>query len=159
MASVTIVPLADPTIGATVNEAAGIGSATRTPGIDGASRRFSDSVTRAGQDPAIVGATPPQAADVQARDRVRRSLELEGSRPVDGKPAEGDAILDGLQKLRGAFDQGQARLTEVMNTPTVDARMLLSMQMEMVNYSMLVDMSSKLTGKSTQSFDSLMKGQ
>jgi hypothetical protein len=31
--------------------------------------------------------------------------------------------------------------------------------MEMVNYSLLVDTTSKLTGKSTQSFDSLMKGQ
>jgi type III secretion system YscI/HrpB-like protein len=36
---------------------------------------------------------------------------------------------------------------------------LLAVQMEVVNFSMLVDVTSKLTGKSTQAFDTLLKGQ
>jgi type III secretion system YscI/HrpB-like protein len=46
-----------------------------------------------------------------------------------------------------------------MGRSSQDASMLMSMQMEVVNYTLMVDVTSKLTGKSTQSFDTLMKGQ
>jgi type III secretion system YscI/HrpB-like protein len=68
-------------------------------------------------------------------------------------------ILDGLQKLRGTFDVKEARLNEVMNSSVVDSRTLLTMQAEVVGYTLLVDVTSKLTGKTTQAFDTLMKGQ
>lgn len=120
-------------------------------------------------DPAAVAAVQPVApvqpgAQVQrtglendpaARDRVRRSLELDGAT----RPAEGDTILGGLQKLRGAFDARHARVGEIMGSKTVDTNALLAMQMEVAQYTLLVDVSSKLTGKSTQSLDTLMKGQ
>lgn len=90
-----------------------------------------------------------------ARDRVRRSLELDGA----ARPTDGDTILGGLQKLRGAFDARHARVGEIMASKTVDTNALLAMQMEVAQYTLLVDVSSKLTGKSTQSLDTLMKGQ
>lgn len=108
------------------------------------------------------GAAPAQAAapaglenDAAARDRVRRSLEL----APGGGATEGDAILNGLKTLRGAFDARSARVGEIMAAQSVDSRALLAMQMEVAQYSLLVDVSSKLTGKTTQSLDALMKGQ
>lgn len=92
----------------------------------------------------------------QARDRVRRSLELDGATT---RPSQGDAILGGLQKMRGTFDARHARIGEIMSGKTVDANALLAMQMEVAQYTLLVDVSSKLTGKTTQSLDTLMKGQ
>jgi len=67
--------------------------------------------------------------------------------------------LDGLQKLRANFDQRHAKVSEMMKSNVVDASTLLAMQVEVVNYTMMIDLTSKLTGKSTQSFDTLMKGQ
>lgn len=92
--------------------------------------------------------------DAASRERVRRSLELNGTQSSDG-----DAILGGLQRLRGFFDARHTRIGEIMNSNTVDTNALLAMQMEVAQYSLLVDVSSKLTGKTTQSLDTLMKGQ
>ena len=105
---------------------------------------------------AVAAPAPAEAAD--GRDRVRRALELDGAE-AKPKASGGDTILDGLQRLRGTFDARQARVAEVMNGPGVDAHSLLAMQVEVVNFTMLVDVTSKLTGKSTQAFDTLMKGQ
>lgn len=89
------------------------------------------------------------------RERVRRSLELDTTRST----GDGDTILQGLQKLRGTFENRHARINEIMNTGAVDTNALLAMQMEVAQYTLLVDVSSKLTGKTTQSLDTLMKGQ
>ena len=91
---------------------------------------------------------------VASRERVRRSLELDGAQ----RPSDGDTILGGISKLRGAFDARHERLGAIMRSNSVDTEALLSMQMEVAQYSLLVDVSSKLTGKTTQSLDTLMKG-
>ncbi len=112
-------------------------------------------ITEAG--PQAVSA-PSQAGLENApaeRERVRRSLELDTTRAA----GEGDTILQGLQKLRGTFENRHARINEIMNTGAVDTNALLAMQMEVAQYTLLVDVSSKLTGKTTQSLDTLMKGQ
>lgn len=96
------------------------------------------------------------AAD--STERARRALELDGAKEAS-KPSGGDLILDGLQKLRTNFDQRHAKVADMMKTQVVDASTLLAMQVEVVNYTMMIDLTSKLTGKSTQSFDTLMKGQ
>jgi type III secretion system YscI/HrpB-like protein len=68
-------------------------------------------------------------------------------------------ILQGLQKLRGVFDQQNTKIGAIMDNQMIDSRSLLAMQVEVVNFSLLVDVTSKLTGKATQSFETLMKGQ
>jgi type III secretion system YscI/HrpB-like protein len=105
------------------------------------------------------GTTPVQGTNaVDPSERARRALELDGAKEAT-RPAGGDLILDGLQKLRGTFDARQAKVAEVMHGQATDASTLLAMQVEVVNYTLMVDVTSKLTGKATQSFDTLMKGQ
>ncbi|WP_378940838.1 EscI/YscI/HrpB family type III secretion system inner rod protein [Mesorhizobium sp. ANAO-SY3R2] len=108
--------------------------------------------------PVAVSASPPAQAELDAQARARRGLGLEG---VEGasRSEPGDMILDGLQKLRGVFDAREARVSELMKSSSVDASMLMAVQMEITNFTLLVDISSKLTGKSTQALDTLMKGQ
>jgi hypothetical protein len=101
-----------------------------------------------------VGATN----DASAEQRARRALQLDSGTPAD-QSGSGDVILDGLQKLRGAFDAQQSRLSAMISEPATDINTLFAVQFELTNYSMLVDMTSKLTGKSTQAFDTLLKGQ
>ncbi len=102
-----------------------------------------------------------QASPGDAADRARRTLGLEPDAPV--QPAAnantGDLILDGLSKLRGNFDASAQRISSVMNGAPVDMESMLSVQVELVRFSLLTDVTSKLTGKSTQAFDTLMKGQ
>ncbi|MGQ3211778.1 MAG: type III secretion system inner rod subunit SctI [Shinella sp.] len=97
--------------------------------------------------------------DLDAQERARRALGLEGVQGEAVKSQPGDMILDGLQKLRGVFDARESRVAELMNRSTVDAGTLMAVQMEVANFTLLVDISSKLTGKSTQALDTLMKGQ
>lgn len=109
-------------------------------------------------------ANAPQSAaqaDLDAQTRARRGLGLEGAEvtPVSSATPAGDTILDGLQRLRGVFDAREARLNDMMSKSGTDANSLMAMQVEMTNFTMLVDISSKLTGKSTQVFETLMKGQ
>jgi len=100
------------------------------------------------------------AAEAEAKERAKRALHLDDpaqkAAPVSGA---GDTILEGIQKLRGVFDAQQARVNKVMSSPATDMHTLLAIQMEVVNYSVLVDVTSKLTGKSTQAFETLLKGQ
>ena len=92
--------------------------------------------------------------DANAQERARRALQLEAP-----KSPAGDTILDGLQKLRGVFDAQQGRINSVMSQPVTDVNTMLAMQMEIANFSLMVDVTSKLTGKSTQTLEVLLKGQ
>jgi type III secretion system YscI/HrpB-like protein len=103
-------------------------------------------------------APPDQVQSVNINERTRRALDVDGVKDAP-RPSGGDLILDGLQKLRGAFDSRHSSVSKLMGSSALDASMLMSMQMEVVNYTLMVDVTSKLTGKSTQSFDTLMKGQ
>lgn len=143
------------------------------PVVDAArTTAFEDAMGRTGAvptpvaDAATVSADRPDAVARQeavapqegsaARERVRRTLDLEG---VATRPTEGDAILGGLQRLRGTFDGRHSRIGTLMEGNAVNTNALLAMQMEVAQYTLLVDVSSKLTGKATQSLDTLMKGQ
>ncbi len=116
-------------------------------------------------DAGLVPATPAppvapaaQTDEAGALDRARAGFGLEPASAV-GAPAEGDMILQGMQKLRGIFDGGQERIGAIMDKSGTDASSLIQMQLELTNFTLMVDMSSKLTGKTTQVFDTLMKGQ
>lgn len=94
-------------------------------------------------------------ADVASRERVRRSLGLEGA-PT---PTAGDTILGGLTKLRSVFDARQTHLNDIMSSSAANTQVMFDMQMEMAQYTVMVDVSSKLTGKASSTLDTLMKGQ
>lgn len=98
----------------------------------------------------------PTAAESQsARDDALKTLELNGT--ATPSSSTGDTILGGLSKLREIFDVQQSKLAGIGYTDSASG--LIVAQLEVVKYSMLVDVTSKLTGKATQSFDTLMKGQ
>lgn len=74
--------------------------------------------------------------------------------------ASGDAILGGLEKLRGYFN-GQIALlaTDQGAGGAISSEQLFETQKRFYQFSILMDLSSKLAGKATQAFDSLLKGQ
>lgn len=96
-----------------------------------------------------------EAGRTDALDRARAGFGLEQGAPGAG----GDMILEGMQKLRGVFDASQGRVGDILSKGGTDASSLMQMQLELTNFTLLVDLSSKLTGKTTQVFDTLMKGQ
>ena len=140
----------------------------------GAVARFEAALERAGQpetglntgeirvaQSTVGGATRTdgvQPAQNASQD-VLKSLDLDKTARPAEVPSTGDLILGGLKKLRGMFDAQNTSITEMINRPMGDSKSLLAMQVEVVKYSLLIDVASKLTGKSTQSFDTLMKGQ
>ena len=100
-----------------------------------------------------------QNVDGSAKVRAREGLDLDGPAPVGADPSAGDMILRGVERMRGVFHTREANIAELMKGKTTDAGTLMAMQMEVTNFTLLVDISSKLTGKATQSMDTLMKGQ
>ncbi|MCP8939538.1 type III secretion system inner rod subunit SctI [Alsobacter sp. SYSU M60028] len=80
--------------------------------------------------------------------------------PVDqGAQTPGDMILSGLELMRTSFNRQMSRVGATLSSGPMDTGTMLAAQVEMMNFSMMVDITSKLIGKSTQSFDQLMKGQ
>ncbi|KZM47400.1 EscI/YscI/HrpB family type III secretion system inner rod protein [Labrenzia sp. OB1] len=72
---------------------------------------------------------------------------------------DGDLILSGLSALRDVFDKQTAAVNDATSSSLGGTEKLIATQMEIVKFSLLMDVTSKLTGKSTQTFDTLMKGQ
>ena len=92
-----------------------------------------------------------------AANRAVQGLELGSG--TDSTAGTGTAILEGLGKLRGIFDReldGVAQ-NSVMNP--CDYNKMMELQAQLVEFSLVVDVTSKLAGKSTQALDSLLKGQ
>jgi type III secretion system YscI/HrpB-like protein len=133
--------------------AAGAAAPSNTPSaesVDTFEQIFRDA---SAQKPA---APTPTAAESQgAREDALKTLELNGAAAPSN--STGDTILNGLSKLREVFDVQQSKLAGIGYTDSASG--LIVAQLEVVKYSMLVDVTSKLTGKATQSFDTLMKGQ
>jgi type III secretion system YscI/HrpB-like protein len=140
------------------------GLASRTPGqsrdLQDSARQFAQVLAQAEQVKAQPVAPVVQSAETDAKDRAKRALQLDTpTKPVDAPNGTADTILDGMQKLRGVFDAQQHRVLQAMAAPATNPQTLLAVQLEVVNYSVLVDVTSKLTGKSTQAFETLLKGQ
>lgn len=100
-----------------------------------------------------VETNPVNSADAQ--ERARRALGLEAAED----PSAGDRILDGLQGLRQVMENQQSAIMQHVGKKEMDIATMTIMQYEVAKYSLLVDVTSKLAGKSTQSFDSLLKNQ
>lgn len=89
-------------------------------------------------------------------DRAATALGLENSR----SETPGDAILSGLEQLRGVFDRSLANVNDIAGSDAVmNIGQMVELQAQVTQFSLLVDVSSKLAGKSTQAMDSLMRGQ
>lgn len=104
----------------------------------------------------------PPVAPVSPNAASRFASLVEGkmlaspASPSDG--AGDDSILKGLERLRASFNAQEARIAGLMSGAYSDTEALLAMQMEMTNYSILVDVTSKLASKAAQGLDTLMKG-
>jgi type III secretion system YscI/HrpB-like protein len=138
---------------------------------DATGQRFAAAMDKADSNPGagpqpvdaaskVAPTQPATAGDVtaDAQERARRGLNLDPAHAAQ-KPAHGETILNGLQNMRGVFGAQQARINNIMSTPAADTNTLMAMQMEVTKFSVLVDVTSKLVGKSTQAFESLLKGQ
>ena len=98
-------------------------------------------------------ATAPISA-TSAADNAVRGLGL-----AEQAEGPGQSILDGLGRLRNVFDTQTNTVAAASEGTMMDAATLMNLQTEVVRYTVLVDVSSKLAGKSTQALDALMKGQ
>lgn len=159
-----------PFLGSGVSQIAPVGDAVRDgsgpgarPGSGAREGMFAQALERAGQPTpeeasgeAVNAAGGVQRAGEQAR--AREALELGVARPVE-KVETGDAILGGMQKMRGLFDARYSDISAVTRANLTGTEMMIGMQKELVHYSLLIDLASKLTGKLTQTVDQLMKGQ
>ena len=101
--------------------------------------------------------------DQNARQNALDGLGLDAEAATGVANAEGStggqSILDGLSRIRGAFDQQLAGVNEKVLGSSMDVTSMMAVHADVVKYSLLVDVSSKLAGKSTQAVDTLMKGQ
>lgn len=103
--------------------------------------------------PAVDGATAAIEAD--ARLRAAEGLGLVAGDDV----GPGNSILNGLEQLRSVFDSQYSSVNSQLQGTTMDVNAMMALQADLVEYSVLVDVSSKLAGKVTTAIDSLMKGQ
>lgn len=131
---------------------------SETPDAGAAPSRQETVVAGEGARPAVgdsYGDLSVEAAEARAA-----SLEVGQVSPaVEADDNKGDVILDGLSRLRSAFDGQADKVVDVSSSSVSGTEKLIDTQMEIVKYSLLMDVTSKLVGKSTQTFDTLMKGQ
>lgn len=104
--------------------------------------------------------TPPvtdagAAVEADARLRAAEGLGLASGEDV----GPGNSILNGLEQLRSVFDGQYGSINDKVQGTNYDVHAMMSLQADIVEYSVLVDVSSKLAGKVTMAIDSLMKGQ
>jgi type III secretion system YscI/HrpB-like protein len=96
------------------------------------------------------------AASPQAQERARRTFGLDPA--AAPSTSAGDKILDGLQGLRQVVETQKTLISKHAGS-NVNTMSMIAMQMEVANYSLLIDVTSKLVGKSIHSLDSLLKSQ
>lgn len=112
-------------------------------------RSMAEAGIKAEANSAIAGNSPLVQASAKPADPVHAARKAEG----------GDLILEGLSRLRGTFDRQISSINAGLADPDLSVNRMMAMQMEVAQFSLLVDVTSKLAGKTTQSIDTLMKGQ
>jgi hypothetical protein len=123
----------------------------------GAPEQFQDALTQALNVQSKAGAPATAAvseADPAAQARARAALGLQGPADASG----GDAVLNGLQKLRGVFDQEIGAMASSTKNVT-SSEGFFHVQMVAAEFSLFMDVGSKLAGKAGQALESLLKGQ
>lgn len=96
-----------------------------------------------------------ESAEIDARLRAAEGLGLASDEDV----GPGNSILNGLEQLRSVFDNQYGGVNSHLQGTRLDANAMMALQADIVEYSVLIDVSSKLAGKVTMAIDSLMKGQ
>ncbi len=104
-------------------------------------------------------AVTPVGETTAADARARAAEGLDLNRPNATPDNSGTSILNGLEQLRSVFDKQHTSVASRIEGTTMDVSSMMALQADVVKYTVLVDVSSKLAGKSTQAMDSLMKGQ
>ncbi|NIZ12011.1 EscI/YscI/HrpB family type III secretion system inner rod protein [Phaeobacter sp. HF9A] len=111
-------------------------------------------------NPLSAAQAPQQVSQGRAADdRAASGLGLAGPEVGSVEATPGQTILSGLERMRSVFDDKIGGIGNRMEHTEMSVQAMVSLQAEVVEYSVLVDVSSKLAGKSTQAMDSLMKGQ
>jgi type III secretion system YscI/HrpB-like protein len=147
-----------------VATSAGVPKIARTDAGNAVGQRFSAAMEKAVVDPALdpqrVGSASASVGETaDAQERARRALNLNSTAPAQRKAVHGDAILHGLQNIRGVFDAQETRINSLVSRSALDTNALMATQWEVTKLSVLVDMTSKLAGKFTQLPETLLKGQ
>lgn len=124
-----------------------------TPVSPQTSAAFARSMAEAGIKAEAQSAVSAMAPLAQAAAKPANSVH--STRKAEG----GDLILEGLSRLRGTFDSQISSINAHLADPDLSVNKMMAMQMEVAQFSLLVDVTSKLAGKTTQSIDTLMKGQ
>jgi len=102
---------------------------------------------------------PDQVASAAGADeRARQTLGL-GENGEQGSTLGGDAVLDGLARLRGAVNSETSKLMSVGNAGALSSEGMLGVQEAYDKFSLLADVSTRVLGKTTQTLDTLLKGQ
>ncbi|SDR14800.1 hypothetical protein [Pseudovibrio sp. Tun.PSC04-5.I4] len=99
----------------------------------------------------------PQA--VSAAKPVDPSSAVSATREVASvDPTDSNFLIDGLAKVRGAFTESSSNIMNLSSGSELgQVDRLINMQIEVANYSLLVDVSSKIAGKTVQGLDALMR--
>lgn len=112
---------------------------------------------------AMAGAQPPGGVEAMGPADNGPAANGPGGGPAEAAPAgspagPGDAILQGLDKMRSSFGESMQRIGDVLGKDQVSAQDLMRAQMELHSMSLQNDLMGKVGGKATQSIDQLMKG-
>lgn len=98
-------------------------------------------------------------ASTTAAQAVTPSAPVAASREISSVDSTGsNFLIEGLAEVRDMFTKSSTsimNLSESKGVTSIDR--LVNMQIEVANYSLLVDVSSKVAGKTVQGMDTLMR--
>jgi len=116
----------------------------------------------------------PESNDVNRFDQAMKPAaegRVDGVREAQPAQVEaagktqnvGDAILQGLEKMRGAYDAHHAKIAEVFQSAEgadgIKPAELLRLQYELMQLNLQTDVTTKATDKSSQGVQTLFKNQ
>jgi hypothetical protein len=127
-----------------------------------ASSRFSDALASALADQAAAENETTQALAASqpspAPNAAHKALSLEGATTTASSQQRGDVILDGLQKMRAVFSDAITKYN-LSSVNAASSEGLYNAQVGAANFSLFMDVGSKLAGKASSAFQTLLKGQ
>lgn len=94
--------------------------------------------------------------NIDTEEQVQRAQQTNSLKSARA-PTIGDAVLAGLQKLRGTFTAHEVQLHTIASQP-ISTETMYAMQKEIHKLTLLTDVTSKLTNKAISTIDTLMKG-